>query len=103
MDNVTQQNAALVEEASAASKSMEQQSSTLVGQIGYFRTGDTHVIAAPPPAASRPAPRAAAQVRSLPARGKTRKPASAAAAPAPARAPAPLARASGDDSSWQEF
>ena len=39
MDNVTQQNAALVEEASAASKAMEQQSSTLVAQIGYFRLG----------------------------------------------------------------
>jgi methyl-accepting chemotaxis protein len=103
MDNVTQQNAALVEEASAASKSMEQQSSTLVGQIGYFRTGDTQVVAAPPAAISRPAPRAAAQVRSMPARGKARKPASAAPAAAPARAPAPLARASGDDSSWQEF
>jgi methyl-accepting chemotaxis protein len=105
MDNVTQQNAALVEEASAASKSMEQQSSTLVGQIGYFRTGDTHVMAAPPPVASRPAPRAAAQVRSMPARGKQRKPANASpAASAPARAAAaPLARASGDDSSWQEF
>ncbi len=40
MDNVTQQNAALVEEASAASKSMEQQSGTLVTQIGYFRRSD---------------------------------------------------------------
>ena len=39
MDNVTQQNAALVEQASAASKAMEQQSSTLVAQIGYFRLG----------------------------------------------------------------
>jgi hypothetical protein len=97
MDNVTQQNAALVEEASAASKSMEQQSSTLVSQIGYFRTGDTHVAAA---SVVRAAPRAPAPpVRQMPARGKTRKPAAAAAAPAPA----PLARAAGDDSSWQEF
>jgi methyl-accepting chemotaxis protein len=102
MDNVTQQNAALVEEASAASKSMEQQSSTLVGQIGYFRTGNTHVQAAPPAAVSRPAPRAAAQVRSMPARTKPRKPASVPAA-TPAPPAAPLARASGDDSSWQEF
>jgi methyl-accepting chemotaxis protein len=98
MDNVTQQNAALVEEASAASKSMEQQSSTLVSQIGYFRTGETHVAAAP---VARPtAPRAAAPVRSMPARSaKARKPMSSAAA----SGSAPLARASGDDSSWQEF
>jgi methyl-accepting chemotaxis protein len=103
MDNVTQQNAALVEEASAASKSMEQQSSTLVNQIGYFRTGDTqHHVAATPVAAVRPTPRlAAAPVRSMPGRPKARKPASAAASAAPAAAP--LARASGDDSSWQEF
>jgi len=102
MDNVTQQNAALVEEASAASKSMEQQSSTLVSQIGYFRTGDMPVSAAPI-AISRAAPRAtAAPVRAMNPRAKARKPATTPAT-APASAPAPLARASGDDSSWQEF
>ena len=39
MDNVTQQNAAVVEQSSAASKAMEEQSSTLVAQIGYFKLG----------------------------------------------------------------
>jgi methyl-accepting chemotaxis protein len=99
MDNVTQQNAALVEEASAASKSMEQQSSTLVSQIGYFRTGDVRHVPAP---MAMPTPRAASQVRSMPTRPKARKPAPQVAAQ-PKPAAAPLARASGDDSSWQEF
>jgi len=38
MDGVTQQNAALVEEASAASKAIQQQADKLVQQINYFRT-----------------------------------------------------------------
>lgn len=98
MDNVTQQNAALVEEASAASKSMEQQSATLVSQIGYFRTGREHHA----PVQAAPVQRAAAStsaVRPAPTpRAKPRK-----SAPVAAAAPAPLARASGDDSAWQEF
>jgi len=99
MDNVTQQNAALVEEASAASKSMEQQSATLVTQIGYFRNGSeapvmqqpAHVVQMerPKPAVKRPPAARPATAR--------------VAARAPAPAPLPMQRASGDDSSWQEF
>jgi methyl-accepting chemotaxis protein len=99
MDNVTQQNAALVEEASAASKAMEQQSTTLITQIGYFQTGaevapiqEARVVERPRPAA-RPA-----TVRPL-----ARRPVQSRPAAAPASAAAPLRRASGDDSSWQEF
>lgn len=103
MDNVTQQNAALVEQASAASKSMEQQSATLVTQIGYFRTG----VDMPPVQEVRMAevverPRVAK--RAVAAR-PARRPAAAPARPVAASQPpaAPLQRASGDDSSWQEF
>ena len=99
MDSVTQQNAALVEQASAASKSMEQQSTTLVHQIGYFKTGGVQVAAAPQPhvvAKEEAAPRAVTPLRKAP-KPKARP----AAAPVAARAP--LARAAGDDSSWQEF
>src|SRR5690606_13296096 len=105
MDNVTQQNAALVEEASAASKSMEQQSATLVSQIGYFRTKSGSVIVreAQPvsesPRAARPAVRK--PTRSAANRGATPMPAASVAKPA--GAPPKLARASGDDSVWQEF
>jgi methyl-accepting chemotaxis protein len=100
MDNVTQQNAALVEEASAASKSMEQQSATLVTQIGYFRNGTEVPVAQPSMHHVVPMerPRAAAPKR------PTARPATArAAARAPAPAAIPMQRASGDDSSWQEF
>jgi len=37
MDNVTQQNAALVEEASAATSSLEQQANELRAATGVFR------------------------------------------------------------------
>ncbi len=40
MDKMTQQNAALVEESSAASRSMEEQGKKLVELMGFFRLGD---------------------------------------------------------------
>ncbi len=89
MDGVTQQNAALVEQASAASKAMQQQATSLVQQINFFKSsGQSHSHAPMHQfAASKPAQRA--------------KPAAAAR---PAAQPArPMARASGDDSVWQEF
>ncbi len=100
MDNVTQQNAALVEEASAASKAMEQQSATLVSQIGYFRSRDGRAIVREV-AASAPETRATARPTSrTPARpAAPQRPAAGAAKSAPPQ----LARASGDDSVWQEF
>jgi methyl-accepting chemotaxis protein len=39
MDEMTQQNAALVEQASASSKSMEEQAQELLDQVGFFQTG----------------------------------------------------------------
>ncbi|MFD2166504.1 methyl-accepting chemotaxis protein [Thalassotalea euphylliae] len=41
MDEMTQQNAALVEEAAASSKSMEEQSQALLEQVAFFNNGDT--------------------------------------------------------------
>ncbi|HEY8537222.1 MAG TPA: methyl-accepting chemotaxis protein [Steroidobacteraceae bacterium] len=100
MDNVTQQNAALVEQAAAASKSMEQQSAKLIAQIGYFRTRTGQIASAAPVAPVQTAPAATA-----PAARPTTAPRAKARRPAQAAAPAtqPLARASGDDSVWQEF
>ena len=40
MDEVTQQNAALVEEAASASRAMEEQATSLRRQVAYFRLGD---------------------------------------------------------------
>ena len=43
MDQVTQSNAALVEEAAAAAQSLEQQAQSLVEAVGVFNTADTPV------------------------------------------------------------
>ncbi|MES1196728.1 MAG: methyl-accepting chemotaxis protein, partial [Steroidobacter sp.] len=91
MDGVTQQNAALVEQASAASKAMQQQANALVQQIGFFKNANGAAMA---DAAPRPAPRAAMPQRATAPRPVAR-PASAASRP--------MAKASGDDSVWQEF
>jgi len=40
MDQMTQQNAALVEQASASSKSMEEQSQSLLEHVGFFQIGE---------------------------------------------------------------
>jgi uncharacterized phage infection (PIP) family protein YhgE len=94
MDETTQQNAALVEEAAAAAKAMEQQAQMLLKEISFFRsrTGSLRTTTAAPerkvrPVAAQPAARSVASQ----------------AKPIAALAPRPLAKASGDDSVWQEF
>ncbi len=90
MDTMTQQNAALVEEAAAASKLLEQQGQRLVAQVGQFRTSEAD---APATRASDTHDKPRATVRPL--KKSTR---SAARMPA-AATPAPIAKASGG--SWQ--
>ena len=97
MDDATQQNAALVEEAAAAAKSLQDQAATLAGVVSVFKLDES--VAPPaqaallrPTQAARSAPRAAAR----PAAKPLARPAPA----APARAPAKSAPA-GDD--WEEF
>jgi methyl-accepting chemotaxis protein len=69
MDKVTQQNAALVEEAAAAAGSMEGQAATLLKTVSIFRTGDSGGATLPAsgraaPAVSRlPGPKTAAAPR----------------------------------------
>jgi methyl-accepting chemotaxis protein len=92
MDSTTQQNAALVEEASAASKALEQQGQALVAQVGQFRTHEAKVV---PAMATIHAPRA--QVTQM------RRPTKRAAPKAAAHDSQITAKASGGDSSWQEF
>ena len=113
MDNVTQQNAAVVEQASAASKAMEEQSSTLVAQIGYFklgkgsgaheiRQGDTAAMTAHRPAVANHRPMTRPPVARTPAQPPQRKPAPA-TTPAAMPASVKLPRASGDESTWDDF
>ncbi|WP_307188480.1 methyl-accepting chemotaxis protein [Massilia sp. CF038] len=66
MDAVTQQNAALVEEASAAAESMQQQAQRLLEVVGQFRLDDS--IQTPPARPRRPAGPAAKPLKRLAAR-----------------------------------
>jgi methyl-accepting chemotaxis protein len=68
MDQMTQQNAAMVEESAAAARSLAQQANTLSASVGAFRIGDNvrqftqHAAPAPSPAPAAvytPAPRQA--------------------------------------------
>ena len=102
MDGVTQQNAALVEQAAAAAESLQQQASTLVALVGEFRLAQDEVQGRPAPRAPAPLPVVAHAsddtAEPEPAPQPARKPA-AARKPAPARKQAPPAMK--DD--WEEF
>jgi methyl-accepting chemotaxis protein len=126
LDQMTQQNAALVEQSAAAAESLKDQAGRLAGAVSSFRLGGaapaaTHISATPAarPAvpksspAARPAStpvKAAAPARPASAPARTAAPATrpAAAAPkaaAPALRPAaaamPASAAAGDD--WETF
>ncbi|MEW6677369.1 MAG: methyl-accepting chemotaxis protein [Pseudomonadota bacterium] len=92
MDEMTQQNAALVEEAAAAAESLQDQASCLTQAVSVFKIqGGTGRVIAPgrppvaPPARSQPAP-------------------TASRSPGPVRAAARLAPgAGGGEDEWEEF
>jgi len=86
MDEVTQQNAALVEEAAAASEALDDQANGLNEMMTYFDMGDN--------GASRAAPAARSKRPTAP-RTATRK--------AAASRPQPAASGAGDDGEWEEF
>jgi len=89
METVTQQNAALVEEASAAAESLMQQAGGLVTEVARFDLGQGGIAAAE--RAGRPAtPRVTMAAAVNPARAIAAKPARA--LPAPAAEPATHAR-----------
>lgn len=95
MDGMTQQNAALVEEAAAAAQSLQDQAGELAKVVSIFKlnVGEQSMVAARQTATARPAPPAAkpqvkTSVKSLPAA----KPAVKKASPA---------KSSDDD--WEEF
>ncbi len=93
MDSVSQQNAALVEQAAAASESLQDQARVLVEVVSHFNLGNAMAGVAVPQkqVARRPAPVAA------PAR-QLRAPAPAAAKPA-----APVTSSGNDNEDWEEF
>jgi methyl-accepting chemotaxis protein len=95
MDDTTQQNAALVEQAAAAAQSMQDQAAELAQVVDTFKLEDKGFAAA----TARPAP-----VKRPPAGKRPSLPGRATVAAAAPRAPArvkPLAIAKADD--WEEF
>ncbi|WP_341914903.1 methyl-accepting chemotaxis protein [Ferrovibrio terrae] len=100
MDEMTQRNAALVEESTAAAQTLNNQAVQLAELVGFFKVegGSVSMAAASSPAA---APRPQAPSRPAPAAAKAPPPRPKAAA-APAPKPAPAAAAS-NDQDWQEF
>ncbi|WP_194116033.1 methyl-accepting chemotaxis protein [Chitinilyticum piscinae] len=101
MDEVTQQNAALVEEASAAAESLQEQAQTLAQAVSAFKLERSSLrLAAPAPVHAAPAKPAPA----LPAASKPAKPAGMPVRAVKAKPAAPLraaVAAEGDD--WEEF
>jgi methyl-accepting chemotaxis protein len=97
MDDVTQQNAALVEEASAAAQALTEQASNLTQLISRYRVGEGSAEA--PRAAARPTavPAAPAVERRAPTRPLTGKKRPVAVSAAPARAAAAAAE------EWKDF
>ncbi|MFM0126852.1 methyl-accepting chemotaxis protein [Paraburkholderia sediminicola] len=94
MDNVTQQNAALVEEAAAASRSMEDQGEQLNEAVAFFQVKDAAPVARATPT-RREAPRreVAAAVAAAPKRF----------ARATAAAPVTALATAGADDGWDKF
>jgi methyl-accepting chemotaxis protein len=95
MDEVTQQNSALVEENAATAKTLEQQSAAMNERVGAFKLTDAPVVAF-----KRPPPDAARERASAPAK---RQPAPARRSVPAARAQASAAVAVQEDREWKEF
>lgn len=91
MDQGTQQNAALVEEAAAASESMDEQSKNLLDQMEFFNTGE-QAQTAPQERRSNERPWSEEQAASKPVSAAPVKPAKVAAA-----------SESLDSDEWEEF
>jgi hypothetical protein len=92
MDEMTQQNAALVEQAAAAAESMQDQAAHLADEVGAFRLSGAKMRA--PTATAKPA------ARTAPARPQARALPKAKANPAPQKVLS--SEAPGKDD-WEEF
>ncbi len=100
MDSVTQQNAALVEEAASAAKSLQDQAAEVANVVSIFKL-DVSQQMAEMQARRAPATVAkTAQVKKLPARPAPKKPAIVHSAPAPKKI---ASAATGSNDDWEEF
>jgi len=123
LDQMTQQNAALVEESAAAAESLREQSRQLAGVVAGFRldanaapagAATTTATAAPARAAQAVIARAKVGAAAAPAAPKSapkpapkaaapKPPVAAAAKPLPAAKPAPAPAPANNDSDWETF
>jgi phage-related tail protein len=115
LDQMTQQNAALVEESTAAAESLKDQANRLAQVVAVFRLDGAMSVAAPASSTTAyrsPAPKPTVQAKAparttgvsanrkapaLPRPESARKPAQ------PVRAPAAKAATAGDDGDWESF
>ena len=107
MDQVTQQNAALVEEAAAAAGALEEQAQKLNGVVSVFRLSGSHAVAAQPPATRAPVA-AKAAASSLPGRqpampARPRTPVQRQARAARPAVPAMASANAGGGDDWSAF
>ncbi|MBB3856332.1 methyl-accepting chemotaxis protein [Xanthomonas arboricola] len=91
MDETTQQNAALVEEATAAARALEDQATQLTDAVAVFKTDAGYALAPVRAAAARPVVTPALKAKVV-AAGRTA-----------ASKPRPVVTAPSNDASWQEF
>jgi len=110
LDQMTQQNAALVEESAAAAESLREQAQRLVEAVTVFRIagGEPHRVSAPRPApapvlAPKPAPKAAAPAPKATAAAPRRAPPAAKPAPVSAPRPAPAPAPAAQEGDWETF
>jgi methyl-accepting chemotaxis protein len=99
MDSMTQQNAALVEEASAAAQALTEQAVNLTQMIGHYQVGSD---GGAEPVARAAAPKA--RTTAVPERRTAARPwtGKAKTAPAPAAKPKKAA-AGGTEEQWEDF
>jgi len=102
MDQVTQQNAALVEEAAAAAESMQNQAANLVQVVSVFNTGSASNIASAAPGSARSARPAARPAVKL-ASDKAAAPKSVAKTAARIAPPASTQKVTAGNDDWEEF
>ena len=102
MDEMTQQNAALVEQAAAAAQSMQDEAATLSASVSVFKLGEAQAPA--PQRAAGPAARPAAAPKLAAVKPAAKPPAAKPPAAAKPAASRPAAKAKADpNSEWEEF
>ena len=104
LDQVTQQNAALVQESAAAADSLNEQALRLGEVVSRFQLGDSAPVATAAPAPGAAAPQTPAQAaRAVVMRAQVKPKFTPRSAPAAPKASAPAKSAVGAETEWESF